>query len=90
MLPKLMRLHKILLIQLSFRFGLIIFVLCLTPSLQAQTYSNEEIVISGLGFARFGVTMVPEESFTEHPDASRWLRILDGLVCWSGVFLVTD
>ncbi len=85
-----MRLHKILLRQLSFRFSLIIFALCFTTSLQAQTYSNEEIVISGLGFARFGVTMVPEESFTEHPDASRWLRILDRNLCWSGVFLVTD
>jgi len=71
-----MHLHKILLREHPFRFSLIIFALCFTTSLQAQTYSNEEIVISGLGFARFGITMVPEESFTEHPDASRWLRIL--------------
>ncbi|HIN47928.1 MAG TPA: hypothetical protein EYM80_06875 [Deltaproteobacteria bacterium] len=74
----------------SFRFFLFFFFLCSTSSLQAQTYSNEEIVISGLGFARFAVTMVPEKSFSDHPDARRWLRIIDRNLCWSGVFLVTD
>ena len=74
----------------SFRFFLFFFFLCSTSSLQAQTYSNEEIVISGLGFARFAVTMVPEKSFSDHPGARRWLRIIDRNLCWSGVFLVTD
>ena len=83
-----MRLNKFLLGQLSFRFIFLIFSLCFTSSLHGQTYSNEEIVISGLGFARFGVTIVPEKSFVEHPDSRRWLRIIDRNLCWSGVFLV--
>ena len=56
----------------------------------AQTYSNEEIIISGLGFSRFVVTLVPDENFSKNPDSSRWLRIIDRNLCWSGVFLVTD
>lgn len=83
-----MRLNKIFLGQLSFRFIFLIFSLCFTSSLHGQTYSKEEIVISGLGFARFGVTIVPEKSFVEHPDSRRWLRIIDRNLCWSGVFLV--
>ncbi len=85
-----MRLANFFLRQLFVRFLFVIFPLCFTSSLQAQTYSNEEIVISGLGFTRFGVSLVPEQSFTEHPDARRWLRIIDRNLCWSGVFLVKD
>ena len=73
-----------------FQFFSTIFFLYFTTSVQAQTYSSEEIVISGLGFARFSVTLVPEKSFFDHPDANRWLRIIDRNLCWSGVFLVTD
>ena len=73
-----------------FRIYLTIFFLCLSTLVQAQTYSSEEIVISGLGFARFSVALVPEKSFTDHMDAKRWLRIIDRNLCWSGVFLVTD
>ena len=73
-----------------FQFFSTIFFLYFTTSVQAQTYSSEEIVISGLGFARFSVTLVPEKSFSDHPDANRWLRIIDRNLCWSGVFLVTD
>ena len=71
-----------------YRFFFVICFLCFTTSVQAQTYSSEEIVISGLGFARFGVTLVPEKSFSDHPDSRRWLRIIDRNLCWSGVFLV--
>ena len=67
-----------------------IFFLCFSTLVQAQTYSSEEIVISGLGFARFSVALVPDKSFTDHMDAKRWLRIIDRNLCWSGVFLVTD
>jgi len=56
-----------------YRFFFVICFLCFT------TYSSEEIVISGLGFARFGVTLVPEKSFSDHPDSRRWLRIIDHL-----------
>ena len=69
-------------------FYLIIFYFCFPFALQAQTYSNEEIVISGLGFSRFAVRLVPEKSFSEHNDSRRWLRIIDRNLCWSGVFLV--
>ena len=74
----------------KFRIYFIIFFLCFSTLVQAQTYSSEEIVISGLGFARFSVALVPEKSFTDHMDAKRWLRIIDRNLCWSGVFLVTD
>ena len=74
----------------KFRIYFTIFFLCFSTLVQAQTYSSEEIVISGLGFARFSVALVPEKSFTDHMDAKRWLRIIDRNLCWSGVFLVTD
>ena len=74
----------------KFRIYFTIFFLCFNTLVQAQTYSSEEIVISGLGFARFSVALVPEKSFTDHMDAKRWLRIIDRNLCWSGVFLVTD
>ena len=76
--------------KLSFGVILYIYTLYLFYPVQAQTYSNEEIIISGLGFSRFGVTIAPEESFLEHPDSQRWLRIIDRNLCWSGVFMVTD
>ena len=74
----------------KFRIYFTIFFLCFRTLVQAQTYSSEEIVISGLGFARFSVALVPEKSFTDHMDAKRWLRIIDRNLCWSGVFMVTD
>ena len=74
----------------KFQIYFTIFFLCFSTLVQAQTYSSEEIVISGLGFARFSVALVPEKSFTDHMDANRWLRIIDRNLCWSGVFLVTD
>ena len=74
----------------KFQIYFTIFFLCFSTLVQAQTYSSEEIVISGLGFARFSVALVPDKSFTDHMDAKRWLRIIDRNLCWSGVFLVTD
>ena len=74
----------------SLRFFLPVFIICVSTYARAQTYSTEEIVISGLGFARFSVTLIAEDSFSEHPAASRWLRIFDRNLCWSGVFTVTD
>ena len=74
----------------KFQIYFTIFFLCFSTLVQAQTYSSEEIVISGLGFARFSVALVPEKSFTDHMDAKRWMRIIDRNLCWSGVFLVTD
>ena len=74
----------------KFQIYFTIFFICFSTLVQAQTYSSEEIVISGLGFARFSVALVPEKSFTDHMDAKRWLRIIDRNLCWSGVFLVTD
>ena len=74
----------------KFQIYFTIFFICFSTLVQAQTYSSEEIVISGLGFARFSVALVPEKSFTDHMDAKRWLRIIDRNLCWSGVFLVSD
>ncbi|MBC8257947.1 MAG: PD40 domain-containing protein [SAR324 cluster bacterium] len=36
------------------------------------------------------MTLVPDNSFSKHPGARRWLRIIDRNLCWSGVFLITD
>ena len=72
------------------RFFLPVFVIFVSSHVRAQTYSTEEIVISGLGFARFSVSMIAEDSFTENPAASRWLRIFDRNLCWSGVFMVSN
>ncbi|SVB56653.1 uncharacterized protein METZ01_LOCUS209507, partial [marine metagenome] len=52
--------------------------------LLAQTYSSEEIVISGLGFTRFSVALEAQPAFAEHPEAPRWERIIDRNLCWSG------
>ena len=56
----------------------------------AQTYSSEEIIISGIGFSRFTVQLEPDAAFAAHPEASRWLRIFDRNLCWSGVFRIQD
>ena len=80
---------KLFVVQ-SLRFFLPVFIIFVSSYARAQTYSTEEIVISGLGFARFSVSLIAEDSFSEHPAASRWLRIFDRNLCWSGVFMVTD
>ena len=85
-----MCLQKKKLRKFSFVVIFYIYTLYLFYPVQAQTYSNEEIIISGLGFSRFGITIVPEDSFLEHPDSQRWLRIIDRNLCWSGVFMVKD
>ncbi len=66
------------------------FILLLSSQevLRAQTYSSEEIVISGLGFTRFAVALEPQPAFSEHPEAPRWERIIDRNLCWSGSFKV--
>lgn len=56
----------------------------------AQTYSSEEIIISGIGFSRFTVQLEPDAAFAAHPEAARWLRIFDRNLCWSGVFRIQD
>ena len=61
---------------------------CSQEVLRAQTYSSEEIVISGLGFTRFAVALEPQPAFSEHPEAPRWERIIDRNLCWSGSFKV--
>ena len=80
---------KLFVVQ-SLRFLLPTFIIFVSSYARSQTYSTEEIVISGLGFARFSVSLIAEDSFSEHPAASRWLRIFDRNLCWSGVFMVTD
>ena len=74
----------------SLRLYLPVFIIFVSSYVRAQTYSTEEIVISGLGFARLSVSLISEDSFNEQPAASRWIRIFDRNLCWSGVFLVTD
>ena len=63
---------------------------CSQEVLRAQTYSSEEIVISGLGFTRFAVALEPQPAFSGHPEAPRWERIIDRNLCWSGSFKVRD
>jgi TolB protein len=48
------------------------------------------VVISGLGFARYTVTLEPDESYTYHPQSPRWTRLIDRNLCWSGVYVVRD
>ena len=80
---------KLFLIK-SLHFILPAFIIFVSSYARAQTYSTEEIVISGLGFARFSVSLIAEDSFSENPASSRWLRIFDRNLCWSGVFMVTN
>ena len=76
--------------KLYFKIFSLILLIFSFSNLEAQTYSDEEIVISGLGFSRFVVKLVPDASFSKNQDSGRWLRIIDRNLCWSGVFLVTD
>ena len=77
-------------IQSHFFLSGLCFILLLSSQevLRAQTYSSEEIVISGLGFTRFAVALEPQPAFSEHPEAPRWERIIDRNLCWSGSFKV--
>ena len=71
---------KLLVVQ-KLSFFLTLLIIFVSSYARAQTYSTEEIVISGLGFARFSVSLIAEDSFSEHPAASRWLRIFDRNLC---------
>ena len=51
---------KLFLIKLL-RFFLPVFILFVSSYARGQTYSTEEIVISGLGFARFSVSLIAED-----------------------------
>ena len=57
------------------------FILLLSSQevLRAQTYSSEEIVISGLGFTRFAVALEPQPAFSEHPEALAGKESLIGI-----------
>ena len=79
-------------IQIHFILSGLGFILLLSSQevLRAQTYSSEEIVISGLGFTRFAVALEPQPAFSGHPEAPRWERIIDRNLCWSGSFKVRD
>ena len=55
---------KLLVVQ-SLRFFLPVFIFFVSSDTRAQTYSSEEIVISGLGFARFSVSLIAEDGFSE-------------------------
>ena len=58
--------------------------------LKGQTYSSEEIIISGLGFSRFSVGLEPQQAFSNHPESPRWERIIDRNLCRSGSFRITN
>ena len=89
-----MLIQKIILTILSlgrlFLMGCFSLMFAVVPEgkLLAQTYSSEEIVISGLGFTRFSVALEAQPAFAEHPEAPRWERIIDRNLCWSGSFKV--
>lgn len=64
------------------------FCFLLIPPLQAQTYSSEEIFISGVSFSRFSIRLNPDAAFKKHVASLVWLKRLDRNLCWSGTFLI--
>jgi TolB protein len=65
------------LVGLGFLFG---------ASALAQTYSTEEVVVSGIDFSRFAAELKTDENFDQFAASRRWERNIERNFCWSGVF----
>jgi TolB protein len=51
----------------------------------AQTYSSEEVVVSGINFSRFSAELILDPNI-DKTLAKRWARNIERNFCWSGVF----
>ncbi len=69
-------------------FSILIFLGSLSPTL-AQTYSSEEVIVSGIDFSRFSAKLKvdPDLNITL---AKRWARNIERNFCWSGVFTLNN
>ena len=56
---------------------------------QAQTYSSEEVVVSGIDFTRFSAELRLDPKLDETL-AKRWSRNIERNFCWSGVFTLVE
>ncbi len=54
----------------------------------AQTYSDDEITIRDMNFARFSIALEESESIKQNLQGYRYIAILKKNLCWSGVFVV--
>lgn len=73
-----------------FIFLIIIFIMGYSPDTKAQTYSSEEVEVSGIAFSRFALKIKPDESVYQEIDHEKWIKMVDKNLCWSGIFLVFD
>ena len=69
-------------------FSILIFLGSLSPTL-AQTYSSEEVVVSGIDFSRFSAELKVDPNL-EITLAKRWARNIERNFCWSGVFTLVN
>ena len=69
-------------------FSILIFLGSLSPTL-AQTYSSEEVVVSGIDFSRFSAELNVDPNL-DTTLAKRWARNIERNFCWSGVFTLVN
>ena len=69
-------------------FSILIFLGSLSPTL-AQTYSSEEVIVSGIDFSRFSAELKVDPNLNIIL-AKRWARNIERNFCWSGVFTLNN
>ena len=69
-------------------FSILIFLRLLSPTL-AQTYSSEEVVVSGIDFSRFSAVLKVDPNL-DVTLSKRWARNIERNFCWSGVFTLVN
>ena len=69
-------------------FSVLIFLGSLSPTL-AQTYSSEEVIVSGIDFSRFSAELKIDPNL-DITLSKRWARNIERNFCWSGVFTLVN
>ena len=69
-------------------FSVLIFLGSLSPTL-AQTYSSEEVIVSGIDFSRFSAELKVDPNL-DITLSKRWARNIERNFCWSGVFTLVN
>ena len=69
-------------------FSILIFLGLLSPTL-AQTYSSEEVVVSGIDFSRFSAVLKVDPNL-DVTLSKRWARNIERNFCWSGAFTLVN
>ena len=66
----------------------IFLLMTVAISAKAQTYSDDEITIRDMNFARFSIALEEADSIKQNLQGYRYVSILKKNLCWSGIFVV--